>query len=124
MESTLHLADNLRWLRQEHDLTQDQLAQILDLKRNTITAYESQRSLPPLPILIRLAGYFQVSIDHLLFWDYKADAPIDDTPAASERETLRQHYEALQIAYLRQEIHCRQEIIRLKEELQQLKGDL
>ena len=58
-----HIARNLKFLRNRRGLTQKQLADQLDIKPPVIGAYEEGRAFPPLPVLLKLADFFQVSLD-------------------------------------------------------------
>ena len=61
------LANRLRELREEHGLTQKELAQALGLSsKSTITNYEQSDRDPDYETLIKIAKYFGVSIDYLL----------------------------------------------------------
>lgn len=56
----------LKQLRQQHKLTQSELADILSLKPTAISNYESDRNEPSFEKLIALSKYFDVSCDYLL----------------------------------------------------------
>ncbi len=56
----------LKKLRQEANLTQRELSEILDLTPAAIGLYEQGRRKPDFDILEKLADYFNVSIDFLL----------------------------------------------------------
>lgn len=56
----------LRTLREECGLSQEQLGQIIGVKRYSIYTYEKGKSCPDMEGLIALADYFQVSIDYLV----------------------------------------------------------
>ncbi len=60
------LTDRLRDLRKANKLTQQQVADALRLERSTYTYYETGKTQPPLPTLIRLARMFEVSLDYLV----------------------------------------------------------
>lgn len=61
------LANRLRKLREEKRLTQKELAQALGLgSKSTITNYEQNDRDPDYETLIKIAKYFEVSIDYLL----------------------------------------------------------
>ena len=66
-----HFAQNLRTLRRRQKLTQQQLADSLNIKRPTIGAYEEGRGKPDFNRLIEIADFLQVSIDDLLKTDFK-----------------------------------------------------
>ena len=53
-------------LRVDHDLTQQQVADILGCKREVYRRYEKGTRTIPVDFLIRLAKYYGVSVDYLL----------------------------------------------------------
>lgn len=56
----------LKTLRLEKKLTQEQLAQKLDLVKGTVSAYEQDKMYPSVEVLIKLCTIFDVSADYLL----------------------------------------------------------
>ena len=56
----------LRDLREDRDLTQQQLAEQLHIRQNTYSQYENGRRQLPLDALIQLAQFYGVSTDYLL----------------------------------------------------------
>ncbi len=56
----------LRDLREDNDLTQNQLAEILNIKQNTYSQYENQHREIPISVLWRLADYYKTSIDYIV----------------------------------------------------------
>lgn len=55
----------LRDLREDHDLTQDQLVAILGMHKTTYTNYEQGKREIPFCLAIRLALYYDVSLDYI-----------------------------------------------------------
>ena len=55
----------LRDLREDHDLTQDQLVAKLGLNKTTYTNYEQGKREIPFALVIRLARLYNVSIDYI-----------------------------------------------------------
>ena len=53
-------------LRIDHDLTQQQVADILGCKREVYRRYEKGTRTIPVDFLIKLAEYYGVSVDYLL----------------------------------------------------------
>jgi transcriptional regulator with XRE-family HTH domain len=68
----MFLGKNLRYLRKEKGLTQQDISEKLNIKRTMISAYEDGRSEPKLTSLITLSDIFTVNIDDLLNWDHEA----------------------------------------------------
>lgn len=56
----------LKELRKQHNITQLKLAMDLGLNRNAISRYETGEREADYKTLIKLAEYFDVSIDYLL----------------------------------------------------------
>ena len=56
----------IRDLREDHDLTQQQVADILGCKREVYRRYEKGTRTIPVDFLIKLADYYGVSVDHIL----------------------------------------------------------
>lgn len=61
-----NVANNIKFLRKKHGLTQDDLAKKLGVSRYKIGSYEENRALPKLSLLQFLADYFNLSLDSLV----------------------------------------------------------
>ena len=59
----------LKNLRQQHHLTQTQVANRLNLSKTSISGYENNVKTPSQDVLIKLAGLYWVSTDYLLGLD-------------------------------------------------------
>ena len=59
----------LKNLRQQHHLTQTQVANRLNLSKTCISGYENNVKTPSQDVLIKLAGLYRVSTDYLLGLD-------------------------------------------------------
>lgn len=60
------LKDQLITLRKKHKKTQEEIAKVLGISRPAYTAYESGNRQPDYDSLIKLAAYYEVSLDYLL----------------------------------------------------------
>ena len=58
--------DNIRNLREDNDRLQVQLAEYLNVKQTTYSKYELGKINVPVDVLIKLADYYDVSIDYLV----------------------------------------------------------
>ena len=56
----------IRDLREDHDKTQTQIAQMLGMSQTGYSKYETGENDIPTTILIKLARYYNTSIDYLL----------------------------------------------------------
>lgn len=59
--------EKLKKLRLSNNLTQSQLAEILETTKQAISAYESGKIAPSLNSLIKLSESFNISLDYLVF---------------------------------------------------------
>ena len=73
----------LRDLREDHDLTQDELVAILGMHKTTYTNYEQGKREIPFALVIRLAKLYNVSIDYI--------AELSNTPSPINGTNLYQH---------------------------------
>lgn len=64
MESIMY--KRIRNLREDHDLTQKKLANILGMSQTGYSKYETGENDIPTSILIKLALFYDTSIDYLL----------------------------------------------------------
>lgn len=58
--------DRIRALREDNDLTQKEIASILNMSQTGYSKYETGENDIPTKILIDLAKYYDTSIDYLL----------------------------------------------------------
>ena len=56
----------LRDLREDNDITQNQIALMLNIKQNTYSQYENGKREVPINILWKLADFYDVSIDYVV----------------------------------------------------------
>lgn len=58
-------SDRLKQLRRQQNLTQAELAKLLNIGTSTIAMYENNIRKPSYKILVKMAEYFDVSIDYM-----------------------------------------------------------
>ena len=58
--------ENLKYLRKEEKMTQENLAERLNVSRQTVTKWESGQSLPDIENLKQIADLFGVTMDSLV----------------------------------------------------------
>ncbi|MBQ8783893.1 MAG: helix-turn-helix transcriptional regulator [Clostridia bacterium] len=61
----MHYYPRLRDLREDMDLTQDELVKRLGMHKTTYTNYEQGKREPPFDLIIKLAKFYNVSIDYI-----------------------------------------------------------
>lgn len=60
------ISDNLKFLRKKTNLTQEQMAQQVGIKRSLLGAYEEGRADPRISNLLKFADIFNLSVDQLV----------------------------------------------------------
>ena len=71
------MENNLKQIRNSKDLLQTKVAMDLNITQETVSSYETGRVFPSSDMLIKLADYYNTSIDYLLCRT-KYDMPIND----------------------------------------------
>ncbi|MBS6951932.1 MAG: helix-turn-helix domain-containing protein [Clostridium sp.] len=61
----MHYIKRIRELREDHGLTQTEIAKILNITQRTYSDYETGRTRIPLDSVILLAQYYNVSMDYI-----------------------------------------------------------
>lgn len=60
------MREKLRQLRKEKALSQAEMANILNVHQTAVSQWEQGRTTPDMQTLIKIADYFQVTVDYLL----------------------------------------------------------
>jgi putative transcriptional regulator len=63
------MKNDVRTLRTGRELSQQQLAEAMDVSRQTINSIEKERYTPSLPLAISLARYFERSVEEVFHAD-------------------------------------------------------
>lgn len=75
----MNFSEKLLALRKANDLTQEQLAEKLDVSRQSISKWESGQAVPDLEKIVALSAIFNVTTDYLL-----KSSEIDDLSVKTE----------------------------------------
>ena len=75
--------ENLLRLRSEHNMTQEQLASLLGVSRQSVAKWEADRSYPEMDKLIKMTGIFGCTLDELVMGPVGHEAH-DDRPNQDE----------------------------------------
>ena len=67
----MKLSENIRAFRRARGLTQEQLAEVLDVTVGAVYKWESGQSTPELATILELADFFDTSVDALLGYEMK-----------------------------------------------------
>lgn len=60
------IGEFLRRLRQERQITQEELANALNVNHRTISRWENGRNLPDYDVMLEIASYYEVGVDEIL----------------------------------------------------------
>ena len=88
----IRLGEQIRGLRKEAGLTQEQLAEALGVSVSAVHKWESGKANPELEMLVSIAAFFEVSVDVLLAYRWKSGG-IEDTAERVRQLILEKHFE-------------------------------
>jgi transcriptional regulator with XRE-family HTH domain len=63
------ISENIKYLRKQKGLTQQQFADIMEIKRSLIGAYEEERAEPKLEVMEQVCSIFKMTLEDFLFKD-------------------------------------------------------
>lgn len=87
------LGDKLKTLRQQFNLSQKEVASVIDTSPSIISNYESGERTPSVENLIALARLYQCSTDYLLgFQSNDTDATLNVSMLTFEQKVLLQQF--------------------------------
>ena len=92
----MKLADKILNLRKTHGMSQEDLAEKLNVSRQAISRWEMGTVQPDTPNVLQLSKLFGVTIDYLLNDDYESD---HDVPIVKETETTTKAEANRQLAF-------------------------
>ena len=75
-EGFIMIADRIKLLRQENDMTQSDLARIIGITRSSVNAWEMGISVPSTQYIIEMSRIFHVSTDYIMDVDTYATLSI------------------------------------------------
>lgn len=90
----LGFAERLKELREKNKMTQEGVAQYLNVSRSTVAGYETKQRQPSYEKILALARLFHVSVDYLLSGDSNFDITISprDSKTPSDLKRLASIY--------------------------------
>lgn len=92
----MRFASNLQDLREDRDISRKELAAALSISVSTLGMYEQGRREPSIGMLVKIADYFNVSIDSLIGRNYERVA---DESLAMEAIHLKNKIDKLSKEY-------------------------
>ena len=75
----LKLGENLKKYRTKHELTQEQLANVLGVSAQAVSRWENGTTYPDITLLPTIASYFEITLDELMgMQDFKSEEQIKE----------------------------------------------
>jgi len=82
------LADKIIELRKKAGMSQDELAELMDVSRQSVSKWEGAQSIPDLSKILKMSEIFGVSTDYLLKDDFEKPAP-EVSETVTDNKSLR-----------------------------------
>ena len=76
-EGVLPIKNNIKVLRVQHSMTQDQLAEKLFVSRQTIISLEKEKYNPSIILAFKLAEIFNCKIEDILIYEHSGEMSTD-----------------------------------------------
>ncbi len=74
----INLGNNIRYLREQKGLDQQQLSEILNVPRSTLACWENNIRTPKLEQIVKIAEFFKTNLD-IIYADFDNASPLDIT---------------------------------------------
>jgi transcriptional regulator with XRE-family HTH domain len=87
--------ESLKRQRENNNLTQSQLARDTGLKQSMISWWEAGNGLPNIDFCVRLADYYNISLDELVDRDYTSNASVSKFTLSNEEMEIIKNYRML-----------------------------
>ena len=84
------LADKIINLRKSNGMSQEELAEKINVSRQSVSKWESAQSIPDLDRIIQLSQLFGVTTDYLLKDEMDVEQPAEDTYTPSKKISLEE----------------------------------
>lgn len=91
---------NIKKIRTDNELTQEELAKILNVSRKTISSWETERSFPDIETLNKLSHQFEIPINQLLEKDLDAKKYIPHLFAKNHEKSSLKHLCLVQLVFI------------------------
>ena len=70
----MSFSENLKQIRKEHHLSQEELAELLDVSRQAVSKWEQGQGYPEVEKMLLLSSKLHVSLDELMSTEMNQDA--------------------------------------------------
>lgn len=80
--------ERLYELRKNKNISQEELAELLDVSRQSISKWENDKAYPEMTRLLFMSDYFQVSLDYLMRGAESAQSTVDPAVTYKAKDML------------------------------------
>lgn len=80
-----NMDERLKELRENRQLSQEEVGKILGVTRATISGYECGNAQPPADIIVKLASLYRCTSDYILGLDSQKSITIDSLPPKKQK---------------------------------------
>lgn len=87
------IGNRIRMSRVKVGLTQERLAERLDMGRTNVVNYEAGKIIPPSTVLLSMSSIFNVSVDYLLGKTNNPSPENDDSEFSEEAKSIARDYQ-------------------------------
>ena len=88
----MDFGQQIKKVRTDHKLTQEEMANKLNVSRQTISSWENNRNLPDLELVVQIAEKFNLSVDELLTGENLKDKLVKDGREVTKQRLNRNIY--------------------------------
>ena len=88
----MDFGQQIKKVRTDHKLTQEEMANKLNVSRQTISSWENNRNLPDLELVVQIAEKFNLSVDELLTGENLKDKLLKDGREVTKQRLNRNIY--------------------------------
>lgn len=72
----VYLAQNIKYLREQKGMSQRGLSDALGLSSSAVAMWEQRHRTPDIETIIKLAGYFEITLDEFVLRDLRPPVPV------------------------------------------------
>ena len=88
----MDFGQQIKKVRTDHKLTQEEMANKLNVSRQTVSSWENNRNLPDLELVVQIAEKFNLSVDELLTGENLKDKLVKDGREVTKQRLNRNIY--------------------------------
>lgn len=72
---TIYISQNIKYLRKQKKITQEELGKLVGVKKAAVSTYEIGRNYPSVESLLQIVELFQVNMEDFFFKDLSREKP-------------------------------------------------